>query len=66
MLKGVNFIINPEEKIGVLGRTGAGKSTITLCILRVLELFGGQILIDGFNIAKLSLEELRTKITIIL
>jgi ATP-binding cassette subfamily C (CFTR/MRP) protein 3 len=38
-----------------VGRTGAGKSTITLCILRVLELLEGQILVDGLNIAKLTL-----------
>ncbi len=38
VLKGVNFIINSEEKIGIVGRTGAGKSTVTLCLLRALEL----------------------------
>lgn len=44
----------------------SGKSTITLCMLRVLELFKGQIVIDGVDISLLSLEELRSKITIIL
>jgi ATP-binding cassette, subfamily C (CFTR/MRP), member 3 len=55
VLKGLNFIVSPQEKVGIVGRTGAGKSTITLCILRVLELLEGQILVDGLNIAKLTL-----------
>jgi ABC-type multidrug transport system fused ATPase/permease subunit len=54
VLKGLNFIVSPQEKVGIVGRTGAGKSTITLCILRVLELLEGQILVDGLNIAKLT------------
>ena len=66
VLKGLSFMVEKNEKVGIVGRTGAGKSTITLCILRVLELCAGEILIDGFNIAKLSLQELRSKITIIL
>lgn len=62
----MNFLIKKEEKIGIVGRTGAGKSTITLCLLRILELLKGQILIDGVDISKISLDELRSKITIIL
>lgn len=38
VLKGINFSINPNEKIGVVGRTGSGKSTLTLAFLRVMEL----------------------------
>ncbi|KRX07923.1 P-loop containing nucleoside triphosphate hydrolase [Pseudocohnilembus persalinus] len=66
VLKGVSLTINQTEKVGIVGRTGAGKSTITLCLLRVLELYKGQIIIDGQDISKLSLDELRSKITIIL
>lgn len=66
VLKDISFTIKSKEKIGVVGRTGSGKSTITLCMLRVLELFKGQIVIDGVDISLLSLEELRSKITIIL
>lgn len=66
VLKGLSLTIKKEEKIGIVGRTGAGKSTITLCLLRVLELMKGSIVIDGQDISKLSLEELRSKITIIL
>ena len=66
VLKDFCIVINSCEKIGIVGRTGSGKSTLFLCLERVLELSEGSILIDGFNIAKLSLEELRTKITIIM
>ena len=37
VLKGLNFTVNQNEKIGVVGRTGAGKSSLTLCLLRILE-----------------------------
>jgi len=40
----------PGEKIGVVGRTGAGKSTICLSISRIIEIFKGEIKIDGINI----------------
>ncbi len=66
VLNGINAIINPGEKIGIVGRTGAGKSTITLALLRILEAFEGKILVDGIDIAKIRLDELRSKITIIM
>jgi ABC-type multidrug transport system fused ATPase/permease subunit len=66
VLNGVTFSVKAGEKIGVVGRTGAGKSSLTLCLLRILELCGGKILIDGVDISALSLEELRSAITIIL
>lgn len=43
--------IRPKEKIGVVGRTGAGKSTIILTLLRILELQEGSIEIDGIDIS---------------
>ncbi|EGR28734.1 hypothetical protein IMG5_169310 [Ichthyophthirius multifiliis] len=66
VLKGINVIINPGEKIGIVGRTGAGKSTITLALLRILEAFKGKIIIDKIDISKIRLDELRSKITIIM
>jgi len=47
ILKNLSFSIKSGEKIGVVGRTGAGKSTLTLALTRILELSGGSIEIDG-------------------
>lgn len=58
-LSDLTFTINPKEKVGVVGRTGAGKSTITLTLLRILEAMSGQIIIDGIDISTLSLQQLR-------
>ena len=53
------------EKIGIVGRTGAGKSSLTLALFRIIEAAGGSITIDGVNIAHLGLARLRSRITII-
>lgn len=53
------------EKIGIVGRTGAGKSTICLSITRIVEIFEGKIEIDGIDIQKIPLKELRRRITMI-
>lgn len=66
MLKGLSFTLQGGCKIGVVGRTGSGKSTIMMSILRILEAFSGQIIIDGKDIAQLSLDDLRSNIGIIL
>lgn len=52
-------------QVGVVGRTGAGKSSLTNCLFRILEAAGGTILIDGLNIATLGLHDLRQNLTII-
>jgi ABC-type multidrug transport system fused ATPase/permease subunit len=64
VLKNVTFKINAREKVGVVGRTGAGKSTIFQTLFRMAEP-DGAVLIDGVNIKDLSLHDLRTKISII-
>ncbi|KAM6197294.1 ATP-binding cassette sub-family C member 6 [Sarcoramphus papa] len=64
-LKHVNLTINGHEKIGITGRTGAGKSTLAVGLLRLVEAAEGAILIDGLDIAQLGLHDLRTKITVI-
>ena len=66
VLRNLNMKIRPKEKIGVVGRTGAGKSTIILSLLRILEIESGTIDIDGVDISKINLNELRKKITVIL
>ncbi|TRY93220.1 hypothetical protein DNTS_014361 [Danionella cerebrum] len=53
------------EKVGIVGRTGAGKSSLTLGLFRIIEAAQGEIRIDGVNIAELGLHELRSRITII-
>lgn len=51
VLHNLSFKINKGEKIGVVGRTGAGKSTICLAISRIVEIFKGKIIIDGIDIS---------------
>ncbi|XP_019491823.1 PREDICTED: canalicular multispecific organic anion transporter 1 [Hipposideros armiger] len=65
VLKGITCDIRSTEKIGVVGRTGAGKSSLTNSLFRILEAAGGQITIDGVDIASIGLHDLREKLTII-
>ena len=65
VLQNITFDINAKEKIGILGRTGAGKSTIWLALWRVLEATNGSIQIDGVDISTLGVSDLRDQITII-
>ena len=65
VLKKLNFEIKGNEKIGVVGRTGSGKSTICLCLFRILEPLEGTIYIDGEDITQIGLEILRRNLTII-
>ena len=65
VLKNISLHILPKEKVGVCGRTGSGKSTICLCLFRILESYEGQILIDNIDIATVGLDLLRNSITII-
>jgi ABC-type multidrug transport system fused ATPase/permease subunit len=52
-------------QVGIVGRTGAGKSSLALAMFRILEAAGGTILIDGVNISSIGLDDLRSRITII-
>ena len=65
VLKNLNFEIKPKEKIGIVGRTGSGKSTIALCLFRILEAKEGKIYIDDVDISQIGLRKLRSNITII-
>ena len=65
VLKNINFEIKPNEKVGIAGRTGSGKSTITLCLFRLLEATQGKILIDDVDISTIGLDILRSSLTII-
>lgn len=65
VLRKLNFKVSPGEKVGVVGRTGAGKSTLSMALTRIVELMGGKIEIDGVDISKLDIAALREQITMI-
>ncbi|CCH41462.1 putative membrane protein [Wickerhamomyces ciferrii] len=65
VLKNVSFDIRSQEKIGICGRTGAGKSTIMNALFRINELVTGKIFIDGIDISTVGLDQLRSKLSII-
>jgi ABC-type multidrug transport system fused ATPase/permease subunit len=65
VLKGISFETNAAERIGVIGRTGAGKSSLTLALFRFLEAKSGSIHVDGLDISKIALEDLRSRLAII-
>ncbi|KFP80701.1 Canalicular multispecific organic anion transporter 2, partial [Apaloderma vittatum] len=65
VLKGLNLQVRGGEKIGIVGRTGAGKSSMTLCLFRILEAVKGEIKIDGVKISEIGLHDLRSRLTII-
>ena len=65
VLKNLSFTIDGKKKIGIVGRTGSGKSTICLSLFRMLEPTEGTILIDGVDITQIGLRTLRKKLTII-
>ncbi|XP_034253299.1 multidrug resistance-associated protein 1-like isoform X3 [Thrips palmi] len=65
VLRGINFSVKGGEKVGIVGRTGAGKSSLTLALFRIIESAGGKITIDDVDIAKLGLHALRSRLTII-
>ncbi|KAM8845061.1 multidrug resistance-associated protein 1 [Spinachia spinachia] len=64
-IRNITLVINRGEKVGIVGRTGAGKSSLTLALFRIIEASEGHIFIDGIDISLLGLHELRSRITII-
>lgn len=60
-LDGVSFVVRPGEKVGIVGRTGSGKSTLFLALFRLVELNQGQILLDGLDISAVGLAQLRSR-----
>lgn len=65
VLKDIHFTIHDGEKVGVVGRTGAGKSSLTLALFRLIEPESGSIVIDGENIAGMGLHDCRSKLTVL-
>ncbi|KAH9906969.1 ABC multidrug transporter-like protein [Xylariomycetidae sp. FL2044] len=65
VLKDISVHIRGGERLGIVGRTGAGKSSIMSTLFRLVELSGGSITIDGVNISKIGLHDLRSQLAII-
>lgn len=65
VLKGISFQVKNNERVGVVGRTGAGKSSLTLALFRFLEASSGTVTIDGLDISKVNLHCLRSRLAII-
>ncbi|XP_007934499.1 ATP-binding cassette sub-family C member 10 [Orycteropus afer afer] len=64
-LDGVTFCVQPGEKLGIVGRTGSGKSSLFLVLFRLLEPSSGRVLLDGMDTSQLELAELRSQLAII-
>ena len=65
VLRGISFDVKGGERVGVVGRTGAGKSSLALALLRFLEVRSGSIRIDGLDVGTLALHHLRSRLTVI-
>jgi ABC-type multidrug transport system fused ATPase/permease subunit len=52
-LKGISFHVKPKEKVGIVGRTGSGKTTLAMTLFRIVEVTNGTIIIDGYEISKI-------------
>ncbi|CAN0424476.1 unnamed protein product [Lampetra fluviatilis] len=66
VLKNLSSVIQPGQKVGICGRTGSGKSSLSLALFRMLDIFDGSITIDDVDISKIPLSLLRSRLSIIL
>ncbi|GBF89551.1 canalicular multispecific organic anion transporter [Raphidocelis subcapitata] len=65
VLKGISFEVAARQKVGICGRTGCGKSTLMMTLFRILEPCGGSITIDGVDIGKIGLRDLRSRLSLV-
>ena len=66
MLRDVSFEVKPGERVGIVGATGAGKSTIINLLLRFYDVTSGRILVDGVDVRSMDLQALRAKFSLVL
>jgi len=65
VLKGISLSVEPEQHIAICGRSGSGKSSLMLCLLRMMDVTNGQITIDGVDIATIACEDLRSRVNVV-
>ena len=66
VLREISFKVRAGEKVGVVGRTGSGKSSLFLTLLRIIQPYKGSIMIDGMDCANMNLSSLRTNFNFVL
>ncbi|CAM9614599.1 unnamed protein product, partial [Phaeothamnion confervicola] len=65
VIENMSFVIEPQTRVGIVGRTGAGKSSLTTCLFRLVEPAAGRIIIDGIDTLAVGLEVLRSRLAIV-
>lgn len=65
VLKSIDFVVHSRQRVGIVGRTGAGKSSLSLALFRILESRQGRIMVDGIDISTLRLVDVRQRIFIV-